>query len=338
MTKSAEHNSRLCAEAVAKSGVHSRFPRVSEQVECLTLGLESLPKHAYNPSILRNGGKLWMTYRYHFGGDARTRLGICQLGDGGKVVKSADLPISAFSVEDARLFSLHGEPWMSWVESQWEGKFENPRCITKYAQLESYLDPLEPDEEIRRNQVLMGFKINRQFQVKAGGNDMSSMQKNWCFFESDENLFCIFESWPEQIVFQIKGDAVINEYRTKEVKWPYGPVRGGTIVPYDSKLLRFFHSATDYGIGRPEHRYFVGAAILESKPPFATIAISRKPVLYGSESDNFKSAERKAIHHWKESVAFPTGAIVDGDNFILAVGVNDCACALVRIKPEMLNL
>ena len=335
MTKSTEHNSKLCAEFIARSKVFSRYPRASEQAESLPFG-SGLPKFAYNNSVLGQDGKILMTYRYHFADDYRTKLGMATIVNS-KIEKAVDLPIDGISTEDARLFSLHGEPWMSWVDSNFLGQ-KDPKCCVKYAQLDSYLDPLEPDEAIRRGQVEKGFKVDRIFQVKAGGNDMTSMQKNWCFFESDENLFAIFETWPEQIVFQIKGDVVINEYRTPTTMWPYGIIRGGNIVPYDGKLLRFFHSSTDYGIGRPEKRYYVGALLMERRPPFTVLAVSKKPILYGSEIDNLTSADRKACRHWKATVVFPCGAVVAKDTFILAAGINDASCALLRIKPEMLNL
>ena len=315
---SSKHNLALAMAFIAKAGVHSRFPRVSEQAECLPVD-GTLPAYAYNPSILRiSETAMLMTYRYHFAGDYRTKLGAANIFNG-KFINAHDLPLEAHSLEDARLFSFHGEVWLSWVESNFLGQAD-PKSVVKYAQLES------------------GGVINRIYQPAAGGNDGSSMQKNWCPFESDENLFFIFESWPNHVVFQVQGEKVINEYRTPAVRWPYGFIRGGSVVPHDGKLLRFFHSSTERGLGRPEKRYFVGCCLMESKPPFKVLKVSRKPILYGSEVDSLKPADRKACKHWKANIVFPCGATTDGDGWILAVGVNDAACSLVKIKPENLNL
>ena len=230
-----------------------------------------------------------------------------------------DLPLEGNSIEDARLFSFHAEPWMSWVESNFIGQ-RNPTSVVKYGML-------TPD-----------WKIERVYQPAQHLNDGKNMQKNWCFFESDENLFSIFSSEPDQLVFQIQGDTVINEYKSKSPRWPYGIIRGGNIVPYEDKLLRFFHSKTQQGIAGREERYYVGAAVLEPKPPFTTLAVSRKPILYGSEIDDLKLAERHACKHWKANVVFPCGEITDGKDFLVSVGVNDSACALVKVKTENLNL
>jgi len=132
---STTHNLNLLTALCAKLGVHSRYPRVSEQAECLLLDVSGLPPFAYNPSIIQTQGGLWMTYRYHFAGDFRTRLGICRISDG-KAVRIQDLPIDGFSVEDARLFMFQMEPWLTWVEAKWEANFVNPKSVVKFAKLE----------------------------------------------------------------------------------------------------------------------------------------------------------------------------------------------------------
>ena len=311
-----KHNRELCEKYMADNGVTSRYPAVTEQVETLPLDTSSLPPFAYNPSICKVNGKLCLSYRYHFDGDARTRLGIATIVDGA-ATNPKDLefstPAKGNSMEDARLFRFHGETSVSWVESTLEaGKL--PRCVVKYGHFES------------------GHKVGRSFQVKGGSNDGTSMEKNWAFFESEENLFSIYASQPGQVVLQIQGETIINEYKTPEARWPYGVIRGGNIVPYDGKLLRFFHSRTDLGLGRLEPRYYVGACLMDAKPPFKVLAISKKPIIYGSE------LLRYPIHHFKENVVFPCGAMVDGDAFILSLGINDSACLLAKIKPVALNL
>ena len=95
------------------------------------------------------------------------------------------------------------------------------------------------------------------------------------------------------------------------------------------ELLWFFHSRLDcllFG-----SRYFVGAMLMDPTIPFGMIGVSRKPILYGSEGP-------REGFHFKPSVVFPCGAVVDGDSFILALGVNDSSCMLARIRPENLNL
>lgn len=313
------YNRELSQKFLVDNKVFSRYPKVSEQVETIAIDTSKIPKFAYNPSLIRVGDKLWMTYRYHTG-DYRTRLGMAWLSNDFKVMRASDLSIEGHSVEDARLFLLHGEPWMSWVESNWDGKTP-PQSVVKYGML-------TPE-----------WKIERAFQPRDGGNDWGSMQKNWCFFESDENLFCIYRSQPDQTVMQIQGDTTITEFKSGAVKWPYGEPRGGNIVPYDGKLLRIFHSSlrNELDTSTP-HRYYIGALLMEPKPPFNVIRVGKKPIIYGSEIDSLKPAERKSCFHFKRNVAFPTGLIECNGGWILALGVNDAACALVKLKPENLHL
>ena len=318
---SLKYNAALLRSFLAKCKVYSRYPRVSEQAQCLPLDIAKLPAHAYNPSIIRHHDKLWMTYRYH-SGDRTTKIGIAEISPTGDVVSTQDLALGETSCEDARLFSLHGEPWMSWVEAKWDEGFVNPLCVVKYTRLDKGQD----------------WKTTRIYQPKVDRNDWSWMHKNWCFFESDENLYCINRSWPQQTIFQIQGETVIQEHNPPGICWPYGEIRGDNIIPYEGKFLRVFHSATDKGIGRIEHRYYIGACLLESKPPFNVLAVSKKPILYGSEIDMFKSAERKACFHWKANVVFSCGLMLDEDHFIISVGINDAACAMVRISKDKLNL
>lgn len=329
---SLEYNRKLNAEYISAGKVFSRYPKVSQQAESLPLETAKLPAYSYNPSLYRANEKVLLTYRYHpKPGDFTTRLGIAELGANGVVEKSSTLPIDGFSIEDGRLFSLHGEPWLSWVESKWEGKFENAKSIVKYSRLEQVVNALPGEPR---------WKVSRIYQVEGGGNDGASTQKNWCLFESNENLFCVFETVPEQIVFQIQGHKIVNEYRTPASRWPYGTIRGGNIVPWKDKLLRVFHSSIDYvwAGGRIEKRYFIGCLLMNPTTPFAVVAVASKPMIFGSEIDGLNSAQRKVCHHWKANVAFPCGAVADGENLVIAVGINDAACAVVRVKDSQLHL
>ena len=319
------YNQALAVEFAAKSPFQFRYPPLSVQTEILPLETAKLPRFAYNPSIYRMGDKFWMTYRYHRD-NLSTRLGIAEIDDVGQALNTQDLALGpeALSYEDARLFTLQGEPWLSWVEAKWDAT-TLPTAAVKYGKLER--DPAwqNPKKE---------WKVPRVFHCTAGGNDGQHLQKNWCFFESDENLFLVHRSWPEYCVLHFQGETVLNDYKTPGARWPYGEIRGGNIVPWDGKLLRLFHSSTERGVGAVEKRYYIGACLMDSKPPFAVLAISKKPILYGSELLKYD------CFHFKANVVFPCGLALaaDGQSLILALGANDAACALAKIKPGQLNL
>ena len=84
-------------------------------------------------------------------------------------------------------------------------------------------------------------------------------------------------------------------------------------------------------------RYFVGALLMDPDPPFAVVAITPKPLLYGSEIDGLSGTERGQCVSYKPRVVFPGGAVEHDGRFLLSVGLNDSACAILKITPEQLN-
>lgn len=319
LSKTLTHNINLCNQYMLERGVHGRYPKVSEQLESIRINVSMLPAFAYNPSIFRNGDKLVMTYRHHAFGDHRTRLGIADLNKDFTISKCQDLQVEGTSTEDARMFSLHAEPWMSWVESTWDGK-QSAKSIVKYGML-------KPD-----------YTVDRVFCPPVGSNDGTSNQKNWCFFESDDNLFCIYRSHDVHTVLQLKGEHTVHEFKSTELKWPYGQIRGGNVVPFDGQLLRFFHSSLRNEISEPRHRYYVGACVIRNKPPFDVLRVSKKPILYGSEMDILDADQRKVCFHRKRNVAFPCGAIQHEGGFLLSLGANDCSVVLSKVGVNDLHL
>src|SRR5260221_458166 len=122
-------------------------------------------------------------------------------------------------------------------------------------------------------------------------------------------------------------------------RWPWGEIRGGTTpLPYKGKLLRFFHSSLDFELPPSQRRYFMGAAIMEPEPPFATISVSREPIVIGSELDDLSETERTGCLQFKKKVVFPAGAIIHGDGWVVSAGVNDSECLLMMLNEKDLKL
>jgi hypothetical protein len=323
-----EHNRKLVRDFIGASKVHSRYPRVSEQAEAVPLDTSKFPSFAYNPSIGRDvTGRMWLTCRWHHAKDYTTRIGIAEVTGTGELLHGQMLALGEHSIEDARLFQLQGELWLSWVQSNFLGQ-KDPKCVVKYTKLERPHN----EEPSKRH-----WQSSRVYQPNGGGNDGTGLQKNWVFFEAmNENLFCVWESSPRHIVFQMQGEAIVNEYVTPEITWPYGPIRGGNIIPWNRKLLRVFHSSTEHDFGgRTEKRYYIGSCLMESKPPFTVLRVSQRPILCGSELDALTPAQRSACFHFKPNVVFPCGLMQIGDNLVSAVGINDSTCSLVKIKPNV---
>lgn len=289
---------------------------VHEQLPTIPLNRRALHSFGYNPSVIRYGQRLLMAYRYHDEGNASTALAMAELDDKFNVIsnKPIEVPNDQYgSHEDARLFMFHGELHMSYVCSSYPAEL---RSVVRYGRLEDgaswrVVDAIQPDH---------------------GHNDGTSMEKNWLFFGHGKDLVYFYHS-----------DEVVGPFPSsgggEPLRWPWGVIRGGTTpLPYKGKLLTFFHSRLDNEPAPNYWRYAVGARLLSPEPPFATLAVSKEPILRGSEMDELTTTEKSSCSHHKPNVVFPCGAIEHEGGWLLSVGVNDCGCALVKVREEDLKL
>jgi len=314
-------NENLAKEFMLRHGIESSYPPIHEQLQCTVINRSAIAKAGYNPSIIKHNGRLLMSYRWHHQSTPSTALRLAELDEQFNV--KSDMPIefnpSALSTEDGRLFSFKGELYLSYVETQWPVKLIG---VIKYGML---------------IETSLRWKVLGICQPEIGNNDGSSIEKNWCFFEHNDELFCLYSSYPEQIVYNVtrnyeKMTAIFPP------KWPYGPIRGGCITPYDGKLLHFFHSAIDSELPPWRRRYFMGACLMKAEPPFQVLKISKRPIAIGSEICDLMPMDRDNILSYKGNVIFPLGMIQRDGCFLVSAGVNDSSSYLLKIKPENLNL
>lgn len=272
---------------------------------------------AYNPSIIQYGGKMLTVARYHPKREWKTKLAI---NDGETTSDIAFPPECAeLSLEDARAFIHQGKLMLSYVLSRAEiGK--QFRCVVGYGML------------VQREGK---WSIEKNIQPIFRGNDWSGLVKNWAPFEYGGKLHFIWgNAFKEQIVIQVAGENVMEDFKSPEPKWAYGEIRGGAIVRHGDKLLRFFHSRSGgvtFG-ATGSFRYHVGAALLEATPPFATIAVSKYPILSGDER------YVPGCFHWKPDCCLVFGAIAKDGKFLISVGRNDSSGELVELGEGDLGL
>ena len=312
-----KHNSALAAAFITQHKVTGRYPRVTEQVECLRLEFGKLFPYGYNPSIFEYEGKLLMAYRWHNGKTLHSDLALAELDMTGKVHHNAKIDLGEGG-EDPKLFLHGGEPHISWVETTFP---EIPfRSVVTFGRLS--------DGKILHPQM-----------PALPGNDFSTMQKNWVFFEHDFGLYCIYRCSPTHQTYWIHGNATSGPFNTDAPRWPYGQIRGGTSpLLFEGNLLRFFHSGLDNEFGQFSRRYFMGAYVMRPEPPFEILAVSTRPIVYGAEIDGLKKADREACPQYKRQVVFPGGAVQADGYWLVSVGVNDSACEILKIRPADLRL
>jgi predicted GH43/DUF377 family glycosyl hydrolase len=295
-------------------------PPLATQFPTVTVDSDRLaPAHrSFNASIVEYGGKRLMAYRSHTLAREWCTLHLATLGQDWQPIDDVqiDVPLinEAGNLEDPRLFhGPDGSLWLAWTEALYRtGQWT---CVQRYGMLYG-----------------KGWSIAQAHTPRYGRNDGSAKEKNWQFFWQGERLFAIYAHSP-QIVIEIDGENVVNEWRTPGIHWRLGHPSGGTPpVPFnDSHLLTFFHA---YKPDNKFHRrYNMAAALIENRPPFAVKFVSDKPLLEASEREPLAPDPR-----WNPLCVFPCGVIQDGHLWHVSSGVNDCRCAVTSIPNKNLNL
>jgi len=308
-------NKLLADKYIEDHKICSRYPRVSDQVEVVA-SFSGMLRNGYNPSIVEHDGKILMALRYHPIDTPDTKLMLVNLDKDFSIISTRPLEIQGDSMEDPRWFKCNGKLFLSWVDSKYPKLMSS---VVKYGTLNN-----ETIENI--------------IQPPIAGNDGSTVQKNWVFFEHTPcEAYCIYKTQPLAI-FRFLADGEWEELRSRSnPKWSYGTIRGGTPpVPYEDKWLRFFHGNLDNDFGKANRRYYVGAMLMNPEPPFEVVSVSKRPIIYGSEIDLLKFKERP--HHWKANVCFPAGVIERNGKWLVSLGINDSSSLIVSISPRELNL
>ena len=279
--------------------------------------VEILTTDGYNPTMMDD----FLIYRHHpTPGHWRTQLKII---DG--VTDLADIkPPEQFkdhSIEDARFFTIGGRPHISYTVARTVqvGGANQFRCVMQYGEI------------VHQDGY---WQIKNHFQPKYGHNDFSALEKNWSFWAYEGRLFAAYQRSPEQIIIEIEGDKVVQEYRTPCPPCSFGTPRGGThpIRNNGEDWIQFFHTQTVNRKSAFWWNYSMGALTMDAKPPFAIKKISSHPVLVGNE----KYFPNNKV--WKPKVVIPFGAEYRNGEYRVSVGLNDSACAIATIKQDMLNL
>lgn len=265
----------------------------------------------YNPSAIDYEGERLMAYRRH-GNDWRTLIYITDGSHDWPVHFTSQNP--ELSYEDGHLFIHRGKLWISWVAARAETNVW--KSVVCYGQLERTGD---------------AWQVKQHIQPKHGSNNWQALEKNWCFFENDKQLFAIYQCNHKQTVLEILDDTVKMVHESPFPQWLWGDARGGCMVPWKGNLLRIFHSHSS-AVDRTAWVYYIGAAIMEPFPPFKTIKVSSLPVISGDEG------WQHDCRHWKGNVVFPGSVRVTENIAEIHYGRNDCECRSAIFNEKDLHL
>jgi len=155
-------------------------------------------------------------------------------------------------------------------------------------------------------------------------------EKNWTWFFHENSLHLDYQFSPH-VVLRVMGEKSVTEHRTDTplaANWKYGHIRGGTPpVRVGDEYISFFHSSQKWT--EKQNRYFMGAYAFEARAPFAVTRMTPEPLLSGSEYDPRTLGGPLCV--------FPCGSILQDETFTVTLGVNDQACAWIRIPVDALN-
>lgn len=282
----------------------------------------SLPtayKHAYNPSFLDVNGFGMITYRWH-PKDASWRTEIALEYDGKTSPVSPPAQYSKHSFEDGRLFMFAGRPHLSATvsRSRMSGQRHDP-CVTGYGEL-IYKDG--------------AWKLKNWIEPKHPDNTWEHQNKNIVFFEWGGKLMAIWNVTPNQVVLELDAAGnVVRIWKTPSPECSFGGYRGGTQpFLFHGNWLRFVHSQQVNKKSDLWWTYHLAAVVMENKPPFRVLQVSKQPILAGNE------LYTPDCKHWKPRICIPYGAVERDGGWMVSLGLNDCQCATVTLEEKNLNL
>ena len=261
----------------------------------------------YNPSIARHNGKIIMAYRAE-SYTAVSRVAYARLDSEMRVREAGSVPLPEDDPdchwEDPRLCVCDGHLYLM---AAYIRLVVPPVCRQRLFEIDAVT--MEPIQEVK-----MTFG-------KLGG-----IEKNWTPFEDAfGQLAFVYQQRPRMVI-------EVGSMRGHESEAPAIAPAGNTLsgrtppVRMGDSYLEFVGGW--HRIPTRNGRYWFGAQLFGAKPPYKVTNFTKEPLLWGSEGSPTIHSPRPNAGH--PCCVFPAGAIVDGDDVTVSVGVNDSYCCLMR--------
>lgn len=194
----------------------------------------------------------------------------------------------------------------------------------------------------KREMYIAALDLISQPRVKKVYNlsyeqEKSADQKNWTPLTYNNKIYFIYSFNPLLILNWDQNTNKLSPLQVqdynKKINWPYGEIRGGTPAVFVQELnayLCFFHSSLQFKENEPPWHvrkspfwriYYMGAMLLDSKPPFKLLAYTDKPLTYPGLYSN----KNNNMH-----IIFPVGVVQNAESFIISAGVQDTETVLLK--------
>lgn len=262
--------------------------------------------NTFNPGLVEHEGLVRLSLRTEHGND-RVENYLCEFDERTATCgepRRIQFP-SGFRREDVRLFVYRGQ---------------------LHAAYSIYRQSVVPKQRYCRLHLDGTTGGEHQVEYNKGWPE-----KNLMFFEHEHQLYLIHSSQPNHVVLRVEQDRITDILSTPSaMQWPFGEVRGGAppVRLPDGTFLHVFHSSMWCGNRRV---YFVGAYVFAAHPPFQILKATTSPLLMPGPKAHLL---HRVGEHWQRfhRVVFPGGAIVRGNELLIAYGHNDLEMCLARLS------
>jgi predicted GH43/DUF377 family glycosyl hydrolase len=280
------------------------------------------PLWAFNPGLLRLADGWLMAYRI-VGGDGLRRIGLCRLSEDFQVVPSSRTPLSDLVTftpgrevprwfADPRLVRLGGRVFVHW-NTGWQEAGNS-----------QFLQELDVD-------AMIAVGPSRELRLVG---PRRPIEKNWMLF-GDGPFFAVYSVDPHRILtFSLQGDGDIACLDVAETPLavPYaerfGELRGGAPPVRDGDgFVSVCHSVQAEEGGNV---YRAAAYRFAASFPFEPTDLPSAPL--GLTRGGMHRRRLPLLNPCNRHVVYPVGAAVDGDRWILSLGIEDERCAIVALS------
>lgn len=303
-----EHAQRHCAAC----------PEMMTRGQAMARALTPRWTHQFGPGLIPNAnqtncslmpwrGRLLLAYRTGWFG---SRIHAAEIHEGMRPGPSRTLalrhPLGVGGREDPRLFVHDDALHMSYIGVRIYRRDGKEHTVAR--QLFVRLDD--------------GLNVVREWEPAYAAT--TEWEKNWQPFSHGGRLFVVYSMRP-WVVLELAGDRAVPVSHHPGVPWSFGFARGGAApVLHNGEWYCFFHGTDKRGHATDLPAiYTVGVCTFEDKPPFRPLRITREPILWPVMED---LPPGPVAGRWYAATAFPCGAYLDRDQWVMSYGHNDHWC------------
>jgi FkbM family methyltransferase len=235
----------------------------------------------FNNSLIRYNGRLLMAYRV---GWKDARIAILELSPNGQPIRNSWIALKYGSgQEDPRLFVFQGQLHVSYTAFNKCSNRDGGYTDLCYARLRETENGWNTDEDIN---------------VKYSGRQL--WEKNWGFFEYEDELYCVYSISPHKVLKIKNGRGFVIAETSNPIK-KVGNLHGGAPPVYHrGEFYCFYHRRLGLS---SEKFYSIDLYTFEAKPPFRPSRHIELPILIADRKDRPGETVPHAL--------FPGGAFID---------------------------